>query len=155
MPRFLVAAVVLLVAITLYGVFDCLLRDREHIRIMPKWAWALVILFVPVVGVVLWYVFGRSSFTPREPAGPPAPDDDPEFLRKLSDDLAAEQRREQRRAQEEQARSQQASSSQEDERKRPRPRPQKADGAATGTDAADAGPAETDAAENQGEKPEE
>lgn len=98
MPRILVGAIVLLTAITLYGVFDCLLRDREHIRIMPKWAWALVILFVPVFGVVLWYVFGRSSFKPRQASGPVAPDDDPEFLRRIADDVEAEKRRRQHRA---------------------------------------------------------
>lgn len=98
MPRILVGAIVLLTAITLYGVFDCLLRDREHIRIMPKWAWALVILLVPVFGVVLWYVFGRSSFKPRAESGPVAPDDDPEFLRRIADDVEAEKRRRRHRA---------------------------------------------------------
>lgn len=93
MPRILVGAIVLLTAITLYGVFDCLLRDRRHIRIMPKWAWVLVILFVPVFGLALWYVFGRSSFRPREDSGPVAPDDDPEFLRRIADDVEAEKRR--------------------------------------------------------------
>ena len=59
----------------------------------PKWAWVLVILFVPVFGLALWYVFGRSSFRPREDSGPVAPDDDPEFLRRIADDVEAEKRR--------------------------------------------------------------
>jgi hypothetical protein len=100
MSRFLVAAIVLLTAITLYGVFDCLTRDRQYIRIMPKWAWALVILLVPIVGVLLWYLFGRSSFEggqrPVARRGPIAPDDDPEYLRKIADDLAADRRRDRR-----------------------------------------------------------
>ncbi|WP_349827261.1 PLD nuclease N-terminal domain-containing protein [Brevibacterium litoralis] len=98
MPRILIGGIVLLVAITLFGVFDCLTRDRTYIKVMPKPAWVLVILFVPVIGLVLWYLFGRSSFpgggTRR--SGPTAPDDDPEFLARLAEQREAEERRRRR-----------------------------------------------------------
>ena len=87
MARFLIAAIVLAAAVTLYGLFDCLLRDRGLIRVLPKPAWALIILFIPVLGFVLWYLFGRGSegrpaSAPR-PRGQVAPDDDEDYLRQV------------------------------------------------------------------------
>lgn len=91
MARFLIAAIVLAAAVTLYGLFDCLLRDRGLIRVLPKAVWAIIILFIPVLGFVLWYFFGRGSedkqtATPRR-RGPRAPDDDAEYLRKVDRDV--------------------------------------------------------------------
>lgn len=95
MSRILVAAIALLVAITFYSLFDCMVRDRSLISVLPKWVWALVILFVPILGAILWYLFGRSSFPPKAPGrgGQRAPDDDPEYLRKVADDIADQHRR--------------------------------------------------------------
>lgn len=91
MARILIAAIVLAAAITLYGLFDCLLRDRGLIRVMPKPVWALIILCIPVIGFVLWYAFGRGSedkptAAPRR-RGPSAPDDDEDYLRKVDRDV--------------------------------------------------------------------
>lgn len=87
MARFLIAAIVLAAAVTLYGLFDCLLRDRGLIRVLPKPAWALIILFIPVLGFVLWYLFGRGSegksASPSRPRGQVAPDDDEDYLRQV------------------------------------------------------------------------
>ncbi|RBP63168.1 phospholipase D-like protein [Brevibacterium sanguinis] len=74
-------------AITLYGLFDCLLRDRGLIRVLPKPVWALIILLIPILGFGLWYAFGRGteakpSAAPR--SGPLAPDDDPDYLRQVA-----------------------------------------------------------------------
>jgi hypothetical protein len=91
MARFLIAAIVLAAAVTLYGLFDCLLRDRGLIRVLPKPAWALIILFIPVIGFVLWLLFGRGSeakpSTARRPRGPIAPDDDEDYLRQVDRDV--------------------------------------------------------------------
>ena len=87
MARFLIAAIVLAAAVTLYGLFDCLLRDRGLIRVLPKPAWALIILFIPVLGFVLWYLFGRGSegrpASAARPRGQVAPDDDEDYLRQV------------------------------------------------------------------------
>ncbi|UVI37131.1 PLD nuclease N-terminal domain-containing protein [Brevibacterium spongiae] len=87
MARILIAAIVLAAAVTLYGLFDCLLRDRGLIRVLPKPAWALIILFIPVLGFVLWYLFGRGSEAKPartgRPRGQAAPDDDVEYLRQV------------------------------------------------------------------------
>lgn len=92
MPRILFGLAVVYVAVLLYTVFDVIQRPAERVRVMPKVAWILVAVFVPVVGLVLWYVFGRGA-PPQAPAPGLAPDDDPEFLRKLSEDLDFERQR--------------------------------------------------------------
>jgi phospholipase D-like protein len=89
-------ASVLLAAVAL---ISCLsVEDKRQIRAMPRFAWVIAILLVPLVGAIAWFVFGR----PHRPAGPRvgwrpsggpveppperrAPDDDPEFLRSLND----------------------------------------------------------------------
>lgn len=91
MARILIAAIVLAAAVTLYGLFDCLLRDRGLIRVLPKPVWAIIILLIPVIGFVLWYAFGRGSedkptAAPRR-QGPSAPDDDEDYLRKVDRDV--------------------------------------------------------------------
>lgn len=97
MARLLIIAAVLATAITLYGLFDCLLRDRGLIRVLPKAAWAIIILLVPVIGFVLWYLFGRGSedrpsASPRR-SGPTAPDDDEDYLRKVARDVRMDKNR--------------------------------------------------------------
>ena len=91
MARLLIAAIVLAAAVTLYGLFDCLLRDRGLIRVLPKPIWAIIVLFIPVIGFVLWYAFGRGSedkpsAAPRR-RGPSAPDDDDDYLRQVDRDV--------------------------------------------------------------------
>ncbi|WP_286955858.1 PLD nuclease N-terminal domain-containing protein [Brevibacterium sp. UBA7493] len=96
MTRILVAAALILVAVTLYSFFDCVVRDRAHIRVLPKWGWLLVIPFVPVFGLLLWFLFGRSSSGQRRSAGPVAPDDDPDYLQKIADEVEQAERRKRR-----------------------------------------------------------
>lgn len=96
MTRILVAAALILVAVTLYSFFDCVVRDRAHIRVLPRWGWLLIILFVPVFGLLLWFLFGRSSFGQRRSAGPVAPDDDPDYLKKIADEVEQAERRKRR-----------------------------------------------------------
>lgn len=91
MARLLIAAIVLAAAVTLYGLFDCLLRDRGLVRVLPKPVWAIIILVLPVLGFVLWYIFGRGSEDKPSQAprrrGPTAPDDDEDYLRKVDRDV--------------------------------------------------------------------
>lgn len=100
MARGIVVAVVMVVAIMLYSVFDCAARPRDRIAALPKWGWILVILLLPVIGAALWFLIGRKradgGFGGRKTAGPSAPDDDPDFLQRIADDVEQQQRRERR-----------------------------------------------------------
>ena len=79
----------LVLALTIYAVVDCIQADDTSVRNLPKLLWALLILLFPLVGSIAWFIAGR----PRRPRpqggrthrpGPPrGPDDDPDFLRRL------------------------------------------------------------------------
>jgi Phospholipase_D-nuclease N-terminal len=91
------AAVFLAVASVLgaaLALISCLsVEDRREIRGLPRWAWVLVILLVPLGGPVAWFTLGRphrrivpeTGWRPPPPPRPKAPDDDPDFLRSLDD----------------------------------------------------------------------
>jgi hypothetical protein len=66
---------------------------KNEVRNLPKWAWIVICLFVPVVGGLLYLVLGRPIGGPKNRFGRTkivAPDDDPTFLRDLSDKLEKE-----------------------------------------------------------------
>jgi len=63
------------------AIVSCALTPEPQVRAIPKPLWLLVIVLFPVVGAVLWFVFGRDRQAPV--VRRTAPDDDPEFLRSL------------------------------------------------------------------------
>lgn len=79
--------VIIVIALAVYALFDVIATPRDQVRYLPKALWAVVAL-VPLLGVALWLVFGKTR---TKPAGPPrpqrpiarGPDDDPDFLRGL------------------------------------------------------------------------
>jgi hypothetical protein len=69
MPGFLIALVVVAVAIVGAALVDL---SRNDVRHLPKWGWALVIVFVSVpIGVILYATVGRVS--PHEAIVTPEP----------------------------------------------------------------------------------
>ena len=94
MVRLWVILGVAVVVFTVYAIVDCALFDRTRIRGIARGWWILVILFVPVIGGVLWFVIGRgrANRVGRSGRRTVAPDDDTEFLRQLNDDVEHEER---------------------------------------------------------------
>jgi hypothetical protein len=79
----------LVIALTVYALVDCLQSDEDAVRGVPRLLWALLILVLPLMGPIAWFVAGRPE-QPRRGAGPRqqprrprGPDDDPDFLRRL------------------------------------------------------------------------
>lgn len=88
-------------ALLVYCLVECIQSDRDRIRNLPKGAWVLLIVVLPVAGGIAWLVAGRPlGPAPRRVAWPStatagfpeyerpsrtAPDDDPEFLAGLRD----------------------------------------------------------------------
>ncbi len=76
---------VLLLALTVYALVDCLLTRRGAVP--RRWAWVLLILLLPLIGPMAWLLLGRPRRQPPKPPPgrdqPLAPDDDPDFLRRL------------------------------------------------------------------------
>lgn len=63
--------------------------DRRAVRVLPKFVWVLLCLFVPVIGGILYLTLGRPNGGSGQQGRTKtvAPDDDPQFLRDLSERL--------------------------------------------------------------------
>ena len=101
MARLVILLFVLHVALAAAALISSL-STEEKIRRMPRWAWVLVIVFVPLAGPAAWFLAGRPITAAgggtlsrlakladppgpaRRPSRPVAPDDDPDFLRSLN-----------------------------------------------------------------------
>ncbi|MBE1487636.1 PLD nuclease N-terminal domain-containing protein [Plantactinospora soyae] len=89
------------------ALISCLSAESDEIRALPRFAWVLIILFIPLIGSVAWFVAGRpvpathpagggrpggGAATGRDRQRPLAPDDDPEFLRSLDSERSKQDR---------------------------------------------------------------
>lgn len=86
--RFVILSVVAWVVLTVFTAVFAASAKGNEVRILAKWVWLLLVIFVPVLGALLYLTIGR-------PVGKPsttqvAPDDDPEFLRRLAERLKDE-----------------------------------------------------------------
>jgi hypothetical protein len=88
-------------SLLVFCLIECIQAPEGEIRNLPRWAWLILILIVPLVGGIAWLVVGRPlrSGAPRRSAPwpststagfpehqrpPRGPDDDTEFLAGLS-----------------------------------------------------------------------
>ena len=86
---------VLSIALTVFALADCVQTEDEKIKGLPKWAWIVLIVLIPWVGPITWLFVGRERSIGSEPQrrrGPLAPDEDPDFLRRLDEDIRRERR---------------------------------------------------------------
>lgn len=90
MMRFYVGLIVAAVVFTVYAVIDCAFTPSYRVRGLPKAAWIIVVILLPVIGGVLWFWIGRGRAPGRGRSM--APDDDPEFLNSLGADQARQER---------------------------------------------------------------
>lgn len=91
MTRLAVATIAFLVVFTVFTTVFAASANKQEVRLLPKWAWILLCLLVPFFGGLLYLMVGRPLRTgPAAPKGKKrviAPDDDPTFLRDLSNKL--------------------------------------------------------------------
>ncbi len=100
MARVLLIGALLAIAFWVYSIVDCALQDATRHRGVSKPVWILIVILLPVLGGILWFVIGRTRRSPAPTRR--APDDDPEFLgtlgsvsdqderiRRLEEELAA------------------------------------------------------------------
>lgn len=87
--RVLVFVFLLMLALVGVAMISVLSAERGEVRRLPRGAWVALILLLPVAGAVLYLWLGRPARrrepgpTPKAPPRPIAPDDDPDFLRRL------------------------------------------------------------------------
>ncbi|MFT4122611.1 MAG: PLD nuclease N-terminal domain-containing protein [Microbacteriaceae bacterium] len=84
MSRVLVLLTVVELAFLVFAFVDVLLLPPARVRALPKPVWAIIVLLLSPVGGILWFVLGRAPAAPRRETRPLAPDDDPEFLRRIA-----------------------------------------------------------------------
>jgi hypothetical protein len=91
----------------LFCLFDVITTDESQMRNLSKTWWIVIVLFLTLVGSIMWLVAGRpqgagapglpsrgdaagtggsrygNAAGPQQVRRPPAPDDDPEFLERV------------------------------------------------------------------------
>lgn len=113
MPRVLLILVI--VGLMAYALADVWGSEEDERGGLPRWLWVLLIVLLPLLGPISWIVVrvtsrrsgagpaagpGRGGSRPRpparpgprRPAGPVAPDDDPEFLWRLEQEKRKRER---------------------------------------------------------------
>jgi Phospholipase_D-nuclease N-terminal len=81
-------AVLVPIVLAIYCLVDLVQTRGDESRSLPRPVWALLIVFIPFVGPILWLTTrrraaGHARSAATEPARPLAPDDNPEFLARL------------------------------------------------------------------------
>lgn len=95
MVRFVIIGIVVAVALTLYALVDAAMTDASRARGVSKPIWIVLIVLLPVIGAMLWFLIGKGAQQSRAAQQHRrAPDDDPRFTgtRLSSNDLDAHMR---------------------------------------------------------------
>lgn len=87
--RFQIFGLIVLIVFTVFVTVFAASADRNSVRVLPKYVWVLLCLFITPIGGFLYLLFGRPIGGPgrRQKPRTAAPDDDPQFLRDLSERL--------------------------------------------------------------------
>jgi len=85
MVRWAVIAAIITLALMIFSIIDCSRTAENNIRSLPKWAWLVIIVFVPAIGSLAWIIAGRPKGNGRRRRRRKIvpPDDNPDFLGKL------------------------------------------------------------------------
>jgi hypothetical protein len=85
MVRLAVIAAIVTLALMIFSIIDCSRTAENSIRSLPKWAWLVIIIFVPAIGSIAWIIAGRpkGNGRGRRKRKIVPPDDNPDFLGKL------------------------------------------------------------------------
>lgn len=92
MPYVFVALQLLL---TIGALADIITRDPERVRHLPKLVWIILVILVPIVGPILWFIVGHEYAAPvdRGSFGDPRRWEKPEpVVRDTAAELAALER---------------------------------------------------------------
>jgi hypothetical protein len=91
---FLAAVQLVLFVLALIGSLSA-----DRVRSLPRALWVLVIVLIPLVGPIAYFLYGRPVPPPheggpvrRESPRPSSPDDDPDFLRTVDTEQSRRER---------------------------------------------------------------
>ncbi|MDN5655830.1 MAG: PLDc N-terminal domain-containing protein, partial [Kocuria sp.] len=60
----IIVAAAVVVGMTIYALLDIARTEKRHIVALPKALWFMIALIFPVLGPVLWLVFGFRRYRP-------------------------------------------------------------------------------------------
>lgn len=83
-----IAAIVL----DIFAIVDLVIIEKHRVRAFPKVFWVIIILVVPFVGALLWFLVGREWGTSGAQRRTLPPEDDPAFIGKLTRDEEQDER---------------------------------------------------------------
>jgi len=85
--RFQLFGLAVLVIFTVFVTVFAASADRSSVRLFPKFIWILLCVFVTPIGGILYLTLGRpiGGSGRSQTRNTVAPDDDPQFLRDLSE----------------------------------------------------------------------
>ena len=92
MARFLVILPFVILAAYIFGIIDVVLTEERRVRALNKPLWIVIIIVLPIVGTLLWFLLGKDRKDRGGERRQMAPDDDPSFLSSLRNDEEAEER---------------------------------------------------------------
>lgn len=95
-----------LIALWVWSAFDVIRTEADRVRYLHKLVWLAFVILFPAVGVAAWLILGRpvtigSRLVPPPRPSAPAPDDSPDFLRRVDEEIRRRRRAEQLRAERE------------------------------------------------------
>jgi len=96
MARLLVVLGFVALAFAIFCVVDVILTDTRRIRALKKWIWVVIVIVLPVIGGLLWFILGKSRQDGSGQRRTIAPDDDPEFLGTLAHDEKRDEQQDER-----------------------------------------------------------
>ncbi|MDQ1175674.1 PLD nuclease N-terminal domain-containing protein [Microbacterium sp. SORGH_AS_0421] len=99
MARLLLILALVATVFWVYTIVDCAVQSPARHRGVSKPAWLAIVILLPVLGGILWFAIGRGRAT--QTVVRRAPDDDPEFLGRMTASARAEQDERIRRLEEE------------------------------------------------------
>lgn len=83
MARALIVGGFLAAVFWIYSVVDCAVQPPTRHRGVSKGAWLAIVILIPVLGGILWFAIGRARRGGSSAPRLLAPDDDPDFLRRI------------------------------------------------------------------------
>jgi cbb3-type cytochrome oxidase subunit 3 len=83
MARVLIVGGFLAVVFWVFSIVDCAAQPATRHRGVSKTVWVLIVVLLPVIGGILWFMLGRLRRGEIDTGYVVPPDDDPQVLRRM------------------------------------------------------------------------
>ncbi len=81
--------VVAVIAVMIFALVDISMSKDSQVRVLNRPVWILLIVVLPGLGAILWFVLGKGKANSAKTA-PLGPDDDDDFVRNLGKETVDE-----------------------------------------------------------------